>query len=128
MSTGVAETLRIEQCTIRKKCSENKKKRVKRLEIAGPIKDQCGDQIGIREWFEAYYDLSQLEEVLLEFKAEDSLDCIAEYLSQMPKLKCLDVKFETGCELFKALQVATMRPIPKVRFRFHKLCLLSRNS
>ena len=42
-----------------------------RLEIAGPIKDKEGDQISIREWFEAYYDLSRLEEVLLEFKAED---------------------------------------------------------
>jgi hypothetical protein len=78
-----------------------------RLEIAGPIIDHRGNQMGIREWFEAYYDLSRLEEVLLEFKVEDSLDCIAEYLSQMPKLKCLDVKFETGCELFNALLVAT---------------------
>ena len=128
MHQGVAENLRIEQCTIESCRFEENVKIAKRLEIIGPIKVHRGDQIGIREWFEAYYDLSQLEEVLLEFKTKDSPDCIAQYLSRMPKLKSLDVTFETGCQLFNALQVASMRPIPKVRFRFRKLSLLTRNS
>jgi hypothetical protein len=127
MSDGIAEELRIEKCTINNEQSEIAKI-VKRLEVVGPIEDQWGYQIGIREWFETYSDLTQLEEVKLEFKAEDTPYCIAEYITRMPKLKSLDVKFETECEFFNTLHVATMRPIPKVRFRFHKLCLLSRNS
>ena len=127
MSDGIAEELRIQRCTINNEQSEIAKI-VKRLEIVGPIEDQWGYQIGIREWFETYSDLTQLEEVKLDFKAEDTPYCIAEYITRMPKLKCLDVKFETECELFSSLHVATMKPIPTVRFRFHKLSLLSRNS